>query len=320
MENYNFSQMKSDRLLNCVNNTNFVLRDNLNIDKQYTFGIEIEMEYCDISKIKELLIKYHDQDWIVKRDNSLEDGCEINSPILRDDYYTWKIIEDVCQKVSKKAIVGDKTSGHIHIGAPILGSNKEYWLRFLKLWATYENVIYRFAYGEYANARKCIKKYAEPFSLYLFLEYDYFKDINFSFHKLFRNLRNYERYHSVNFLNVDMDDLDTNKFMNTIEFRNPNGSFNPIIWQNNINLFMKLLLYCRSKKFNDELISKRYEKNKEFLNNLDLYKEIYLDPALELCDLIFDNNVDKLYFLKQYLKGFDNSGLYKKSNINKKIF
>ena len=35
------------------------------------------------------------------------------------------------------------------------------------------------------------------------------------------------------------------------------------------------------------------------------YNQIYLEQALELCDMIFDNNLDKIYFLRQYLKSFE---------------
>ena len=44
--------------------------------------------------------------------------------------------------------------------------------------------------------------------------------------------------------------------------------------------------------------------DKDF-ENLNLYDEIYIDQALELSDMIFDNNLDKIYFLKQYFKSFD---------------
>ena len=42
--------------------------------------------------------------------------------------------------------------------------------------------------------------------------------------------------------------------------------------------------------------------NKKDLSNLKRYKEIDLTGSLELADLIFDNNLDKINFLKQYLK------------------
>ena len=87
---------------------------------------------------------------------------------------------------------------------------------------------------------------------------------------------------------------------NTIEFRCPNGTLSHIIWQNNINFFVKLLLYCRSNNFDIDFINKKM-KNYE-VKKLEQYSDIYLDDAIELSDLIFDNELDKMYFLKQYLK------------------
>ena len=41
--------------------------------------------------------------------------------------------------------------------------------------------------------------------------------------------------------------------------------------------------------------------------HLEKYNEIVLPQALELADLIFQNNYDKIYFLRQYLKSFETS-------------
>lgn len=35
-----------------------------------------------------------------------------------------------------------------------------------------------------------------------------------------------------------------------------------------------------------------------------MYNRINLPLALELVDMIFDNNLDKVYFLRQYLKNY----------------
>ena len=70
------------------------------------------------------------------------------------------------------------------------------------------------------------------------------------------------------------------------------------------NLFSKLLLYAKSTKFNDDIIDTRYKHNKKNYQ-IYSYNQIYLEQALELCDMIFDNNLDKIYFLRQYLKSFE---------------
>lgn len=89
---------------------------------------------------------------------------------------------------------------------------------------------------------------------------------------------------------------------NTIEFRSPNGTLEPVIWQNNINFFTKMLIYCKSGDFDEDIVEKRLEFNNQ---DLYLYRQIFLTQALELTDLIFDNNLDKIYFLRQYLKSFE---------------
>ena len=56
----------------------------------------------------------------------------------------------------------DNTSAHVHIGMQILGNNPKYWRNFAKLWMTYENIIFRFMYGEYVSPRNEIEKYSKP--------------------------------------------------------------------------------------------------------------------------------------------------------------
>lgn len=74
--------------------------------------------------------------------------------------------------------------------------------------------------------------------------------------------------------------------------------------------FVHFLKYCKSKSFDDDLVEKRHRLNK--FQNLKWYDEIYLEQALELCDMIFTNNFDKVYFLRQYLKSFQ---VYKKDAV-----
>lgn len=43
-------------------------------------------------------------------------------------------------------------------------------------------------------------------------------------------------------------------------------------------------------------------KENKIPSNLLKYSYIYTEQALELADLIFTSNIDKLYFLRQYIK------------------
>ena len=113
-----------------------------------------------------------------------------------------------------------------------------------------------------------------------------------------------ERYQAVNFGNVYVGNYNDFAEDNTIEFRCPNGTLNPVVWQNNVNLFVNLLKYSKDLSFDDDIVQKRHLINLDKFLELKWYNEIYLEQALELCDMIFNNNLDKIYFLKQYLKSF----------------
>jgi len=292
------------------------LRDKLNISSDITFGLEIEFEeaMCDIigEKLDEA---FPLGEWCMVTDGSLSNGAEINSPVLRDSEKTWMDLCKVCEIVDLYAYVMDNTSAHIHIGTQILGNNPRYWRNFAILWATYENVIFRFLNGEFISPRSEIVKYASPVSLDYIQKMDRIEDrakmINAS--NMFRLFDTgdedikYRRRKSVNFTNVSK--LEPYKYnteidMNTVEFRSANGTFNPVIWQNNVNLITKLMLYCKSDKFNEDIINKRMRQIKidGIPSSINKYSRIYMDQAIELADMIFDNNLDKVYFLRQYVK------------------
>lgn len=72
-----------------------------------------------------------------------------------------------------------------------------------------------------------------------------------------------------------------------------------------------MLLSSRNKVIDEDFLN--YKLSHEYIpynENEYLYNNINLKNALEFVDLVFDNNVDKMYFLRQYLKNFqDNYGI-----------
>ena len=303
------SKLKGKDILNIIEllDNDLDLRNNLGLDSTITFGLELEYEnihsYNDKEPLESIKEKLQKTYWVSKYDSTLNFGVEINSPVLRDNKENWLFLDDLIKFIKPFVSIGDKSGGHIHVGTPILGDNKDSWLNFLKLWSTYENIIYRFTNGEFITSRKSIAQYAMP----TMKEFKNFYGIlkNSSLDKIIKFLRNTRRYQSVNFWNVSENHINELLFKNTIEFRCPNSSLSSIVWQNNVNLFTKMLLYCKSKNFNDNVIDNRFIINNYKYDNLYLYDEIFLDQALEFVDLIFTNNLDKIYFLKQYFKSFD---------------
>lgn len=302
------SQTDLQELLILLENYYLTLRKSLNIDNSLTFGFEIEYKYnqkeINNNDINKLLRSFDSKkrQWRGHMDASIHYGGEISSPILKDRTVYWKELEYVCSLLKSVSIVDDDCGGHIHIGAQILGTKKENWLNFIYLCAVYENIIYRFGYGEFLTERSRIKKYAPPLSKQLLIGYSKYKNKDCEFYNLINHFIT-KRYSAINFSYIEKNGLFEEE--NTIEFRTPNGTLEPIIWQNNLNLFSHLLMYSKDNNFDRDIIKKRYMCVRKSLSRLKCYREVYLEQALELGDMIFDNNIDKIYFLKQYLKSFE---------------
>lgn len=290
-------------LIFLIDHTNLKLREELGLDESVTFGLEIEFEKAKIDIIKGAIYNlFKDYSWLMVTDISLDDGAEIRSPILKDNKQAWKELKKVCSLTEHYASIGKNSGGHVHVGTQVLGAKIDSWLNFIKLWSVYENIIYRFSYGEYLKGRPKIDRYAKPLAPSFMSSYAKLKRENVEIVDIIHLF--YQRYQAVNFGNVFVGNCNDFVEDNTIEFRCPNGTFDPIIWQNNVNLFVNLLEYSKDSAFDDYTVQKRHMINSGKYSGLKWYNEIYLEQALELCDMIFNNNLDKIYFLKQYLKSF----------------
>lgn len=270
-----FSLMKGielQELLYRLDNYYLELRDKLGFSNSVTFGLELEFEKAKRRRIDEKLENVGlYPDWDFKNDASLDYGGEINSPILRDEKENWIDLRNVCDILKEHAIIGKNSGGHIHIGTQVLGANKEHWLNFIKLWSIYENIIFRFLYGDSLTHRASLERYAPPMAKSLWEEYNTLKRViahNMSFGYMINELQ-YDRYNAINFHNVN----DPNGFCtrNTIEFRCPNGTLEPVIWQNNVNLLVNILEYSKNSSFDNDTISKRREINGDKYYDLEWY-------------------------------------------------
>lgn len=294
-------------LLSELDDLYLTLRPKINIDKRVTFGMEIEYENADYYKITNKINDINNEfltQWHSGTDCTV--SGEVRSPVCADTEQTWKDLKAVCGSMRNEgATAFNCAGGHIHVGSPILTKDKDCWLRFLKVWTLYEKVIYRFSYGDKLFFRKKGLQYARPIagSLYKLIRAE-----NYDSYNIFEEIITDPRRRGVNFCNVNSSNLLNTTDKNTIEFRCPNGSVEEVIWQNNVNLFTKLLWFCRFDRF-DDLIDFKFKKynDGDLLNDFKLYGEIFLPEALEFSDMIFDNNLDKIYFLKQYLKNYGDS-------------
>jgi len=292
-----------------IENMFLTYRKSLNLEKNVTFGIEIEYENVFRNVVAKFIAQNYDS-WTSHSDASLNSGGEITSPILTDIPKTWNELKGICCFLKEKnADTLHNAGGHVHVGAHVLGLNINSWKSFLKTYMVYENVLFRFLYGDKISARSKIEHYAPPIAGDLLI---YIKELE----KL-KNILNvreffekYARYKAVNFQNLKYSEIYRKDIKNTLEFRATNATTEEVIWQNNINAITKLLNKAAKNLIDMDYIN--YKIN-NFNQNYGLvyYNEINLMAALEFVDLIFDNNLDKAYFLRQYFKGFEDNFGYK---------
>lgn len=315
-DNFNsLSKNDLNELLTLLDEYRLVYRNHLGISADATFGLELEFIPDSLQYAANIFnyLKKHTNHWILK-DETTNLGLEVSTSIVYDQEKSWYMLRDVCDFLNQYGQVSTMSGGHIHVGAHVLGEDKNSWYRFLCFIAAYENILYRFGYGEYLNARRSIP-YALPVMKSWQKVLSEMKEIEEP-GMLLQKL-SYVRNQSINFLNVR--NFKEKECFNTIEFRFPNATLNPIIWQNNVNTIIKLMLAVKKDSFDFDTVQERLDKNSwmkdielEFdktnqeypfsLKNIEQYEQIQLDQALEFCDLVFENNIDKLYFLRQYLK------------------
>ena len=313
-----------DELLRLLKEYKIELRNKLNLADNVTFGLELEFNSGTPQKIDSgvkslnyrwlLEKKLHNAYWEFKKETSSPAGFEITSPILLDTEENYKQLNEICNMLKiQNVMITNKDAGHIHFGTQIIGNNLEDWLKFFKLYTLYENIIYRFGYGEYEDKRDFLHNYASPLAnkYYQNLKIIESKNDLISLRKLFDTMKTTYKKEALSLYKVSDGGTSFEK-NRTIEFRMPNASIEPIIWQNNINFFAHLL-NASKKDIDTELLMKKIEDKKYTLNDYEYYNIINIDEALELADLIFDNNLDKINFLRQYMKDFETNNKYIKS-------
>lgn len=141
-------------------------RDSLNLDKNSTFGVEIEFENKNPSRVEKMISLYNrvnKSSWEFKPERSIYNGYEVSSQVLTDTKDSWIELKDICNIIRNNGgKITDRASSHVHMGDQILDDNITYWLNFLKLYSLYENILFRFSYGEYECERASLYEYAHP--------------------------------------------------------------------------------------------------------------------------------------------------------------
>ena len=303
------SKDELDIVINYLNEYYLELRKSIGNYPNDTAGFEFEFEDYDENLIRREMIKnnYFDEGYKLYEDG---EDCyyyvigEVCTPVLNVSNINWNRIKDLCYIIKRNGYIGNNCGGHIHIGAQILENKKKSLTNFAALIIAYENILARFFYGNFINERLVMHTYAPPVANDWYDEYLHFESFFYSKYSCNDIINILSGYHKKNqFINLSYANyLGVNEINNTFEYRAPNGTLDPIIWQNNLNLIIKLMKYCNKTDFNLEIVENRIKKNILFFGDYKYYRSVHLEAAIEFCDLIFDNNLDKIYFLRQYLK------------------
>lgn len=316
-----FSKFKGTdlkELIDLIENFYLIYRTTLDLEDNVTFGTEIEYERLSKSLVDKY-IKINYSDWISTDEGSINYGGEVISPKLTDSKKCWEDLRNICMFLREnKARTLEKAGSHIHVGAHIMDGDLDKCFNLLETYVGYEKIIARFLYGENICARKYMVSYIKSLTKkFAYANYDHLTG-KLEFNSINYVLNTLSKGYVIRTKHTDLSK--TEEKGNTIEFRGANGTLEEIIWQNNINAVTKLMLALKNNKVDMDLV--RYKIKNEFIDNLNddnLFNKIYIDDALEFVDMVFDNNLDKVYFLRQYFKNFetvlDSKKLVKASNF-----
>ncbi len=289
-----------------LQNYKIAYADTLNVDKKISIGVELEFENASLEGVKQEFDKDPQfQYWQVITDesctsytNNLTIGGEVTSPVLHDLKPDWQTLSNATQILKNlKAKSTNNTSLHIHLGNQIFGLNIQNVIRFVKVWCIFEHVIFKFAYGADKTYRPKILYFAHSIADATKLKCKHIPGF-FEYLTIPRAL-GFNKKWAINFANF-YDLIATEESNEAIEIRIANGTLEKNTIQNTINLYIKLINYVCSDRYDEKLIDRLFKRL--IPKSIIEYDDIYINDAIKFADLIFENNLDKINFLKQYVK------------------
>ena len=266
-------------------NSPMEFRSKLTLPHKANFGLELELDKVDLLEVRELVGRNIGGDFSVKNDKSLTTGmnAEINTPVLRNSKATWELLKRMGELLKKINASYDRCSFQVNFDGSLLPSVEDR-VKFLKIYAMYEDVVYRFSKGEDLSYRDSLEEYASPIILTL-------KGVlsinNDAVVEMFSNQKRY----GICFKTKDCD---------LIEFRTPNMTDNVCLWQNYVTFFYYLLNLVHSGKINMREVDE-YINNYSRIYILENYEKEKEEKALQLSKKLFCNSTDRINFMHQYL-------------------
>lgn len=278
----NFNAAMSQSLRSEKNN---ICNIETNINKSISFGLEFEFinKYSEVYSVLGSFLS----DWKLKRETSIKDGLEVNSPALKFNINDLNKLKYVCNFFEKNNyVITDKCGGHIHIGFDIF-KNAEQLRRLYLIYLNTEEIFYLISNKKGSLIRDGIKDHAYPLS-YIFNSRFGKNRLphNISLDHLVKKIRviQSDRNAGINILNANDEEK------NTIEFRIPNMEINYEELISNILLYLSLVNISVNASKEDDILIKKLCNNNE--------NDVKLNILLEL---LFKNNENlKKVYLERY--------------------
>ena len=302
-------ELEEKSILEHLSKMPFEYRETLNVPEDMNFGAEIEFMVKQKNLVekefRKLMInqagkkKYYklSNDSRVFKNNTGMKIIELKTPILKNTKEDFESLYNIINDMSSDEIFPSNQKGiHVHADMSQLENNPEHLETLLKLLFLYEHVICRFSYGEEDRTNINLANYSRKISnkLYKYLKEN--KKIE-DFDKAIKELReifNLKTY-AINFHQKDF-----NCKTDTIEIRQFNSTFNPVIIQNDINLVLSMIYNTINYNVDKDFLDYKFDEydNRTYSSKSSLI--LNLSDAIEFSDLVFTKQNDQDYFLRQY--------------------
>lgn len=285
--------MQKKEILENIVSQEFPYRKMLNIPSSISFGYEVEMG-INFDEIGDFFRKLETPfGWKHTRDDSFENtyGFEFMSKLYANFVYEGRAaafseIKKASDYFSKLKADFSEAAFQVNVDSPLKSDEQKF--NFLKFFAAYEDTLYQFSRGYDKKIRDCYILYAHTVGRKAISSEDIRIIIQDLSGKHFGEICLYAlRFKMIEGKNV-------------IEFRQPNGTVDAWLWQNYTNTFLNTLLAFNDGNIDFDKINNYLERFK----NPDVEivpTELNIDKALEFANTIFKEDIDKLYFMKQYL-------------------
>ena len=288
-------------LLVQVENYNLIYRDELGLPDDLIFKVGIKYDYM-MEQPMNKFIKHSLQKRVAH--NGGTEGMLTIYPMW-DEPKTWEILEEKCESLIKRNLQNidmfSNPNDYIKIGVGFFGNDVGAWRKFLKIYALYDHVMARFICEDRMGFIKQLCQLTINDTLRtLVREITDIDDI--------KCLLTDKYFDALVFKGINFDELTNESEENMITFKSLNAWTDPIIWQNNINAYAKIMISAKQKLVDEEFLDYKlqdlFQKYATHETHNYLYSSVNIKDVMEFVDIVFDNNLDKVYFLKQYFRDF----------------